>query len=144
MEKEHRIPDFGLEYLGLHTVKKVHWNLSVPVLYEFALRNAEGQLAADGPLAVTTGEHTGRAAQDRYIVEEPSSRDDIWWGKANVGYPEDRFNGLKKRMIDYLQDKELFVQDCYVGADPDYRYPVRIITAHAWHSIFARNMFLPI
>jgi phosphoenolpyruvate carboxykinase (ATP) len=141
--KEH-LPDYGLEYLGLNSLNEVHWNLSVPVLYELALRNHEGQRALHGPLVVTTGEHTGRAANDKYIVDEADTGEDIWWGKVNVSYPEDRFNALLKRMVAYLQDKKVYVQDCSAGADPEYLYPVRVITTCAWHSIFARNMFLPL
>ena len=143
MKFKDRVPDFGLEYLGLDSVKEIHWNLSIPVLYEFALCNGEGQLASDGPLVVTTGEHTGRAAQDKYIVDEPKTSVDIWWGKVNIGYAEEHFDALHKRMNGYLEGKTVYVQDCYAGADPDNRYPVRIISTFAWHSIFARNMFLP-
>ena len=144
MEFKGSIPDYGLEYLGLGSVDEVYWNLSIPVLYELVIRNREGQLASHGTLVVTTGEHTGRAAKDKYIVDEPETRDDIWWGKVNVSYQEERFNSLLERMVNYMQDKKLYVQDCYAGADPNYRYPVRIITSFAWHSIFARNMFLPL
>lgn len=136
-------PEYGLDYLGLQRLKQVHWNLSVPVLYEMALGNHEGKLAVDGPLVVTTGEHTGRAAKDKFIVDEPETRDDIWWSKANVGYPEARFDALLKKMTTFLEGKTVYVQDCYAGADPEFRFPVRIITTYAWHSIFARNMFLP-
>jgi phosphoenolpyruvate carboxykinase (ATP) len=88
------------------------------------------------------GQHTGRAAKDKYSVDEPETHDDISWCKANVNYPEERFNGLLNRMVAYLRGKTVYIQDCYAGADPDYRYPVRVITTFAWHSIFARNMFI--
>jgi phosphoenolpyruvate carboxykinase (ATP) len=139
---EKQIPDFGLEYLGLQNVSKVNWNLSVPELYEEAIRRGEGQLADLGPLVVSTGEHTGRSANDKYIVDEPASHASIWWGKVNIGYPEDRFDALFNRMINYLNNSSVYAQDCYAGADPHYRYPVRIVTTYAWHSIFARNMFI--
>ncbi|MDX1776367.1 MAG: phosphoenolpyruvate carboxykinase (ATP), partial [Desulfobulbales bacterium] len=88
------------------------------------------------------GQHKGRAAKDKYVVDEPENSNDIWWGKFNVSYPEDRFNGLLKRMLAYLRGKSVYIQDCYAGADPLYRYPVRVITTYAWHAIFVRNMFL--
>jgi phosphoenolpyruvate carboxykinase (ATP) len=91
---------------------------------------------------VSMGQHTGRAAKDKYIVDEPETRDDIWWSKVNVSYPEDRFDGLLKRMLAYLRGKTIYIQDCYAGADPQSRYPVRVITTFAWHSIFVRNMFI--
>jgi len=142
MEFKERIPDYGLEYLGLHRLNVVHWNLTTPALYEFAIRRFEGQLAHHGPLVGSMGQHTGRAAKDKYIVDEPETSVDIWWSKVNVSYPEERFEVLFKRMVAYLRGKTVFVQDCYAGADPQYCYPVRVVTTYAWHSIFARNMFI--
>jgi len=142
MELNELVPDYGLEYLGLHSLNAIYWNRSTPALYEFAIRHYEGQLAHLGPLVVSMGQHTGRAAKDKYIVDEPETRDDIWWGKVNVSYPEDKFDALFDRMLAYLRGKTVYVQDCYAGADPQYRFPVRVITTFAWHSIFVRNMFI--
>lgn len=135
-------PEYGLEYLGLHHLGEVHWNLSTPALYEYAIRRYEGQISHLGPLVVCMGQHTGRAAKDKYIVDEPETTNDIWWSKINVKYPEERFNALLNRMIAYLRGKTVFVQDCYVGADSNYRQSVRVINEHAWHNLFARNMFI--
>ena len=95
-----------------------------------------------GPLVVRTGQFTGRSPNDKFIVEEPSSRDKIWWGDVNSPIDEERFQELHRRMAAYLQGKDVFVQDCFCGADPEYRMPIRIITQYAWHSLFARNMFI--
>ncbi len=135
-------PEYGMEYLGLHHLAEVHWNLSTPALYEHAIQRYEGQIAHLGPLVVSMGQHTGRAAKDKYIVDEPITTSDIWWGKTNVKYPEERFNALLSHMTTYLRGKTVFVQDCYIGADTQYRQSVRVITEHAWHNLFARNMFI--
>lgn len=135
-------PEYKLDYLGLHHLGTVYWNLSTPSLYEFAIRRFEAQLAHLGPLAVCMGQHTGRAAKDKYIVDEPTTTKDIWWSAGNVKYPEERFEALFKRMTAYLRGKTLFVQDCFAGADPQFRHPVRVITEYAWHNLFARNMFI--
>jgi len=135
-------PEYGLEYLGLHHLAEVYWNLSTPALYEHAIQRYEGQISHLGPLVVCMGQHTGRAAKDKYIVDEPITTHDVWWGKTNVKYPEERFNALLDRMTAYLRGKTLFVQDCYVGADSQYRQSVRVINEHAWHNLFARNMFI--
>ncbi len=132
----------GLETHGLSNLKNVYWNLSTPALYEQALGRQEGVMAHLGPLVVRTGQFTGRSPNDKFIVDEPSSRDQIWWGKVNRPIPADRFDELHRRMASYLQLKDVFVQDCWCGADPDYRMSVRIITQYAWHSLFARNMFI--
>ena len=142
MEVSDLVPVYGLENLGLHHLGTICWNLSTPALYEEAIRRYEGQLAHLGPLVVSMGQHTGRAAKDKYIVDEPGSRDDVWWGDINVRFPRENFDGLLKRMTAYLRGKTVYVQDCYVGADEDYQIAVRVITEYAWHSLFARNMFI--
>ena len=91
---------------------------------------------------MTTGEYTGRSPKDKYIVDEPENSGNIWWGPVNNKISPDNFNTMRNRMLAYLQHKEVFVQDCYAGADPDYRIKVRVITEQAWHSLFAQNMFI--
>ena len=142
MEMQDLIPDYGLEHAGLHDLGEVHWNLSTPGLYEWAVRRYEGQVAHLGPLVVSMGQHTGRAAKDKYVVDEPQTTQDVWWGKINVRYPEEKFNTLHNRMTAYLRGKTVFVQDCYAGADQQFRHPVRVINEYAWHNLFVRNMFI--
>lgn len=132
----------GLEAHGITNVNDVYWNLPTSALYEEAIRRREGIIAHLGPLVVRTGHHTGRSPNDKFTVHEPSSADHIWWGKVNRPFDADRFDDLHRRLVSYLQMKDVFVQDCWAGADPDYRLPVRIITEYAWHSLFARNMFI--
>jgi phosphoenolpyruvate carboxykinase (ATP) len=131
-----------LERHGLVNTGTVSWNLSTPKLYEEAIRRKEGSLAHLGPLVVRTGHHTGRSPNDRFLVKEPLSEDKIWWGKVNRPISQDQYEGLRRRLLAYLQGRDLFVADCFVGADPRYRMPVRVITETAWHSLFARNMFI--
>ncbi|HEU5097600.1 MAG TPA: phosphoenolpyruvate carboxykinase [Roseiflexaceae bacterium] len=133
---------YGLEQHGIQNVNAVFWNLSTPMLYEEAIRRREGRLAHLGPLVVRTGQHTGRSPNDKFIVREPSSAEMVWWGKVNQPMQPDNFETLRRRLLAYLQGKDLFVQDCFAGADPAYRLPIRVITETAWHSLFARNMFI--
>lgn len=133
---------YGLENHNIKNVNAVYWNLSTSLLYEEAIRRREGRLAHLGPLVVRTGHYTGRAANDKFIVKEPSSMDKIWWGKVNHPMELDAFDTLHHRMLAYLQIKDLFIQDCYAGADPDFRLPIRVISEKAWHSLFARNIFI--
>ena len=134
----------GLETHGLKNLKKIHWNLSTPELYEHIIANKEGQLSHLGPVCVTTGEHTGRAPNDKFIVREPSSQENIWWGKVNRPISVERFEALYSRVLAYLQGKEVYVQDCCAGWDPKHQTHIRVITEHAWHNLFARNMFIQI
>jgi phosphoenolpyruvate carboxykinase (ATP) len=129
---------------GLTNIGAVHWNLPTPALYAESVRNREGLIAHLGPYVVRTGQHTGRSPKDRFIVKERSSEDKIWWGKENRAFSTERFETLYLRMLAYLQGKQLYIQDCYSGADPDYRMPVRVINETAWHNLFVRNMFIRI
>jgi len=133
---------FGLKNQGLIHLDRVYWNLPEPALYEEASFRQEGFIANGGPFVVNTGKWSARAAQDKYVVQESTTQDDVWWGEYNRPYAPEKFSALFSRVQAYLQDEELFVQDCYVGADPDFRMPIRVITEFAWHSLFARNMFI--
>jgi phosphoenolpyruvate carboxykinase (ATP) len=134
----------GLEAQGITNVARVYWNLSVPALYEEAVRRREAAISVDGPLVCRTGQHTGRSPNDKFIVQEPSSADRVWWSKVNRPIDAKHFDALQHRMQNYVEGRELFVLDCYAGADPRYRMPVRIITEQAWHSLFARHMFIDV
>jgi phosphoenolpyruvate carboxykinase (ATP) len=133
---------YGIENHGLTNVKKIHWNHNTPMLYEDIVKNGEGVIAHLGPALVRTGLHTGRAASDKFIVEEPETSNKIWWGKVNRPFSVECFSLLFRRLQAYLQGRDVYVQDCFAGHDPRYRLPVRVITETAWHSLFARIMFI--
>src|SRR6188768_2460132 len=130
----------GLEREGIRT-DRVKWNLSTAALYEEALSRQEGVLAADGPLVCRTGQHTGRSPNDKFVVREPSSEGNVWWGKVNRAISSAQFDTLHQDLLGSLTGKELYVLDCYAGADPVYRLPVRVINEFAWHNLFCRNLF---
>ena len=129
-------------YLGLTNIGQIFRNLPAPRLYEEIVRHGEGVIAHLGPVVVQTGTYTGRSPQDKFIVREPSSEKEVWWGEINRPFGEDRFDAVLARLQAYLQGRDLFVQDCYGGADSHYRVPIRVLTQYAWHSLFARNMFI--
>jgi phosphoenolpyruvate carboxykinase (ATP) len=123
--------------LGRH----IRANLSTAELYEAAIRHGEGLLAAEGPLVVRTGKHTGRSPQDKFIVDEPSSRAAIWWGPVNQPIAEADYDRLRARLLAYCAERDLYSQDCFIGAAPAHRRSLRVYTETAWASIFARNLF---
>jgi phosphoenolpyruvate carboxykinase (ATP) len=131
-----------LSHHGIKNFKHVYWNLTSGELYEHTVRRDEGRIAHLGPLVVNTGQHTGRSPNDKFIVREASSEKHIWWGKVNRPFEQENFGKLLEKVLSHLQGKEIYVQDCFAGADPEYRVPIRIITEYAWHSLFARNMFV--
>ncbi len=128
---------------GLLTQQPVHWNFTAAPLVEHAIRRGEGALTADGAFVANTKPHTGRSPDDKFVVREPSSEQHIGWGKTNVAMTPENFDTLHKDVRSYLASNELFVQDLYAGADDAYRLNVRLVSTSAWHSLFARNMFIP-
>ncbi|MEM9774711.1 MAG: phosphoenolpyruvate carboxykinase (ATP), partial [Chloroflexota bacterium] len=128
--------------LGLENVAGVYWQLSTAQLYEKAILNREGYVSKDGPLIVRTGKYTGRTPKDRFIVREPSTENDIHWSDINQPIGEDVFDQMLSKVQSYLDDKHIYVQNCFAGQDPNYRMPVTVITEMAYHSWFVRNMFV--
>lgn len=134
--------DFGLKNHGLTNLNVAYWNLPTEALYEEITFRREGKITHQGPVVVTSGRHTARAANDKFIVREPSTEDQIWWGEYNRPFSPEKFDEVYSRLQGFVQGRDLFIQDCFAGADPEYRMPIRVITEYAWHSLFARNMFL--
>jgi phosphoenolpyruvate carboxykinase (ATP) len=132
----------ALTACGLHGYGTVYSNVEAAALVEHALRRGEGALAQNGALVVQTGKFTGRSPKDKYVVEEASSRENIWWGKVNQPLSEETFARLHRRVADYLRGKDLYVQDLFGGADARYRLPVRVVSEYAWHSLFARQLLV--
>jgi len=133
---------YGLESLGLKNLGQVYWNLSVPQLVEHAIGRQEGTLASNGALCIRTGKYTGRSPKDKFIVDEPSIHDEIDWNTVNVPISIEKFDLLYKRMLAYVQGRNLYVFDGYVGADPNYQLGVRVINELASHNLFVHQMFL--
>jgi phosphoenolpyruvate carboxykinase (ATP) len=135
-----------LRALDLHGIARAqaHWNLTPAALIEHAVRRGEGLISETGQLVCGTAPHTGRSPNDKFIVREPSTADVVWWGKVNRPVEPAAFDAVYRMMLAAAEDRELFVQDCHAGTDPAYRLPIRVITENAWHSLFARHLFLPV
>jgi phosphoenolpyruvate carboxykinase (ATP) len=128
---------------GIDPAGRVYRNPSTSLLYTHALSRGDGRLAEGGPLVVDTGKFTGRSPKDKFLVDEPSSTDRIWWGEVNQKLAEASFDRLRERVASHLAEAEaLFVIDAWAGADPAHRIGVRVVTAHPYHALFARTMFI--
>jgi len=134
--------EYGLDKHGLNNLGNVYWNLTSTELVEMVIKRQEGTLANGGSLAVKTGLYTGRSPNDKFVVQEQSSEKHIWWGEVNKPISEDNFNTVHRHLLSYFEGHDLFVQDLFVGADPQFQMPIRVITKDAWHNLFARNMFI--
>ena len=131
----------GIDQQGLDKAKKIYWNLRPAEIYELALTRQEGEIAAGGALLVKTGAHTGRSAQDKFIVRDATTEDNIWWDNNKSISPE-QFDALHEDVLAHAQGKELFVQDLFGGTDDTHRLATRVVTELAWHSLFIQNLLV--
>jgi phosphoenolpyruvate carboxykinase (ATP) len=133
----------SLEQHGIAASGEMIHNPTTSQLYEAALRDGNARLADGGPLAVDTGRFTGRSPRDKFVVDEPGSRERIWWGSVNQPLAEERYEPLRSKVTDYLSAQEtLYVVDAFAGADPEHRIGVRVVTASPYHALFASTMFI--
>ncbi|MBO0360134.1 phosphoenolpyruvate carboxykinase (ATP) [Hymenobacter sp. BT186] len=129
--------------LGFTTAPaEVHLNLPADALVQHALRRHEGQLTDTGALMADTGRFTGRSPKDRFIVQDAGTQDSVWWGDINLPFAPEKFDQLHRKMVAYLEGKELFVREAYAGANPDYQLKLRVVNELAWHNLFCHNLFL--
>jgi phosphoenolpyruvate carboxykinase (ATP) len=134
----------NLDYLGIKNVNNIYWNLTTPALYEESIRRRESIISEMGTLIVRTGAYTGRSPEDKFIVRNRDTEKKVNWSKDNKPFDEKDFDRIYHRMLGYLQGNDIFIEDCYAGADQAYRVPIRIITEYAWHSLFVRNLLVRI
>jgi len=120
----------------------VHRNLPVKDLVEIAIKKNEGIVTSTGSFSVKTGKYTGRSPDDRYIVYDDETHENVDWGKINHQFPTGKFDKIFDKMKKFVDGKELFVFDGFAGADPGSRMSIRIINDHAWQSLFARQLFV--
>ena len=132
-----------LDGQGLKPSGRVQWNLVQAVLLEAGVQREEGELAEMGPFVAITAPHTGRSPHDKFVVRDPSTENDVDWGKVNQPFSTEKFDLLLNDVRAYLnKQSDLFVQDLYCGADPQFRLSVRYVSPSAWHMAFVRNMFI--
>lgn len=131
----------NLNYLDIRTSKKIYRNLPISDLVNFALLREEGTLSESGALVVNTGKYTGRSPKDRFIVMQESVKDLINWGSINLPIEEKVFDNLYSQVCTYLNDKDLFVFDGYVGAMEEYRLPIRVVNEFASEALFSNQLF---
>ena len=134
---------FSLEPYGIR-VDTIYRNLAPATLYEHALKFDRGTAITNtGALVSMSGEKTGRSPLDKRVIDEPSSRDEVWWGKVNIGLDEASFDINRSRAIDYLNTRDhLYCVDAFAGWAPKYRIKVRIICARPYHALFMHNMLI--
>ena len=128
---------------GFKDLKKVHWNLNRDEIYNITIDNGQGVLSKDEALVVETGIHTGRSANDKFIVKNKLNADSIWWDN-NKSITEENFDNLYKDVLSFCENKEIYVQDLFGGADLDHRLSTRVYTEYAWHSLFIQNLLIDV
>src|SRR5579871_3921512 len=133
---------YELSKHGIKAYQVAHWNLGTASLVEKAIDRREGVLASNGAFVVETGQFTGRSPRDKYIVRDAGTETTVEWGSVNQPMPGQVFDQIYSRLVASLEGEELFVQDCFAGADSDFALPIRVITQRAWHALFARQLFI--
>jgi phosphoenolpyruvate carboxykinase (ATP) len=133
---------YGLGEHGIRNINIAYWNLGSAQLLEHAVRRNEGLFASGGSYVVRTGQFTGRSPKDKFIVRDETTEAAVQWGPVNQPMAPERFDRLYAKMLAYWQGHDLFVQDCFAGADPRYTLPIRVIAEDAWHALFARQLFV--
>jgi len=139
---QERKADFNLSNQGVTNLRLAYWNLTTEALVEEANFRSEGAISLGGAFVAHTGKHTGRSANDKFVVRHSDSESNVWWGVYNRPFAQEKFESLYGRMLGFMQSSDIFVQDVYAGADENFRLPVRFVTEYAWHSHFIRNMFI--
>lgn len=132
----------SLDYLGIKKAKTVYWNLSPAELSEHTLERNQGVLTDTGALSINTGEFTGRSPKDRFVVADNITENTVWWGNINIKFDPAHYDSLRAKVLNYLEDKDLFAKDSFVCADPNYRMNVRTVVEYPWSSLFTHNLFL--
>ncbi|HEX2899397.1 MAG TPA: phosphoenolpyruvate carboxykinase (ATP), partial [Bacteroidia bacterium] len=133
---------FGLAETGVQNAATVYWNLPVAELVEQTLKRGEGVLADNGSLCVRTGEFTGRSPKDKFAVKDANTENVVWWGEVNNPFSRENFVKLKAKVVNHLGGRELWVRDCYAGADTNHRIAVRVVNEFPWQSVFVNNLFI--
>ncbi|THD69086.1 phosphoenolpyruvate carboxykinase (ATP) [Robertkochia marina] len=131
----------SLKEYGINNAK-VNYQLDPGKLHEITLEKRMGKEASSGALAINTGEFTGRSPKDRFIVKDEITKDRVWWGNINIPFEADKFDALYNKVISYLDDKEIYVRDCFACADENYKTGIRVINEYPWSNLFAYNMFI--
>jgi phosphoenolpyruvate carboxykinase (ATP) len=132
---------FGADKFGFKNLKRVHWNLGAPQLYQYALASGEAVLSADGALCADTGVFTGRSPKDKYTVRDATTEKNIWWG-GNQAITAEQFEALYRDFLKHGEGRTLYAQDLYGGADPSFQIKTRVFTEFAWHSLFIRTLLI--
>src|SRR5713101_4562152 len=132
-----------LEQLGIRNLSGAFYDLGAEQLIERAIQRQEGLLADNGALVVRTGQFTGRSPKDKFIVRDELTESAVQWGPVNQPISPEHFEALYRKAVTFLEGKELFVENCLAGADPDYALSVRAITQLAWHALFAKQLLIP-
>ena len=131
------------DYHGFKDLKKVHWNLNRDEIYNITIDNGQGVLSKDEVLVVETGIHTGRSANDKFIVKNDLNTESIWWDN-NKSITEENFDNLYKDVLNFCENREIYVQDLFGGADLVHRLSTRVYTEYAWHSLFIQNLLIEV
>ena len=133
MKTTGKMPDFdNLSDLGLNNIATAHWNLSIEKLSKITIANKMGEISSSGAISVKTGKFTGRSPKDRFIVKDDITNDVVWWGDVNIPFDKDKFEALYEKVVNYLENKEVYVRDVYACSLESFQLNIRSINEYSW------------
>ena len=142
MKTTGKVPDFdNLSDLGLKNIATAHWNLSIEKLSKITIANNMGEISSSGAISVKTGKFTGRSPKDRFIVKDDITNDVVWWGDVNIPFDKEKFEALYEKVVNYLENKEVYVRDVYACSLESFQLNIRSINEYPWSNHFVSNMF---
>jgi phosphoenolpyruvate carboxykinase (ATP) len=121
---------------------KIKYQLSLEQLHNETIVRDQGKETSLGAVAINTGEFTGRSPNDRFIVKDIVTKNEVWWSDINLPFDPQKFENLYEKVVKYLSNKEVFVRDAMVCADENYKVKIRVVNEYPWSNMFAFNMFL--
>lgn len=131
----------ALDYLGIKN-SKIYYQFSAEKLHNEIIVRNQGKQTSTGAIAINTGEFTGRSPNDRFVVKDNVTKNDVWWSDINLPFNSKKFDSLYNKVINYLSNKEIFVRDAFACADKSYKLNIRTVNEYPWSNMFVFNMFL--
>jgi phosphoenolpyruvate carboxykinase (ATP) len=152
LRKDKEMKNIDLTQYGITGATEIIYNPSFETLFQEETKSDltgfdKGQVTELDTVNVMTGIYTGRSPKDKFIVDDATSHDTVWWDSPE--YPNDNhrasqaaWDACKKLAVEELSNKRLFVVDAFCGANKGTRLAVRFIMEVAWQAHFVKNMFI--
>lgn len=129
-------------YSNLETKPLIFKNAPKSLLMQKAIALHQAELGPHGELVVLTGSHTGRAAEDKYVVHTEKTESTVWWENSVKPMGEEVFEMLYADIESYLQSRpELFTTTRSIGKASHYALNIDFYSEMPSAALFTEYMF---